>query len=137
MKQTIDLMKPRYRVIADWPSLDEIVIGDIIEGEIFESESLFNTPMHDFPHLFKKLEWWEERKPEDMPGYVKVNSEKTSLFKDSVLKVKLWGKRVSEELYCLIDEDRTKTFADLYKYSPEHFLPATKEEFDNYLKSKS
>lgn len=111
MKQTIDLMKPRYRVIADWPSLDEIVIGDIIEGEIFESESLFNTPMHDFPHLFKKLEWWEDRDESEMPEYVKANK--------GVMKfdIEQWN--------------------DWLAVTKSIFLPATETDYQNYLKSKS
>lgn len=120
MKQTIDLMKSRYRVIADWPSLDEIVIGDIIEGEIFESESLFNTPMHDFPHLFKKLEWWEERKPEDMPRYVahKLGGY-YEVFQWHKNSVGVWRCDVQIALFFIGD-----------------IVPISETEYNSYLKSK-
>lgn len=62
---TEELMKVRYKVIADYPGMDDFYkIGEIIQPRY---------PIHygSYPHIFKKLEWWEERKESDMPQYVK------------------------------------------------------------------
>jgi hypothetical protein len=74
---TEELLKPRYKVIADFPA-STISVGDIIQTnestvayvvEINDHSDKY--AMKDYPHLFKKLAWWEERKVEDMPEYVK------------------------------------------------------------------
>ena len=71
------LLAPRYKVIADYPFCS-CNIGDIIpcyESAVFWGIECNDTSgkvyMSDYPHLFKKLEWWEERKIEEMPEYVK------------------------------------------------------------------
>lgn len=81
---TIDLLKPRYEVVADYPKSD-FAVGEIIllkdnkngvpvyvkaefDGVDFIDVSFFN----DFPHIFKKLKWWERRKDEEMPQYLKL-----------------------------------------------------------------
>ncbi len=74
------LMLPRYKVIADWPG----VAGEVIAGQILTLDDEFVDDLYwvggepftedklkDYPHLFKKLEWWEERSPEEMPKFVK------------------------------------------------------------------
>jgi len=77
-KTEVDLLAPRYKVIADWPGR-EFPIGLIISNyvddiwgdgknyEFRESELWFKK----YPHLFKRLEWWEDIKVEDMPKYMK------------------------------------------------------------------
>lgn len=64
-----DLMKPRWKVIADYPG-NQRYVGEIIDGlpnPLDEQE--LERQMALYPHLFKKLEWWEERKPEELPQY--------------------------------------------------------------------
>lgn len=84
-------MKPRYKLIALWPYCDD-TIGTIFtpypierrvqiicpegpKGTIIPSDkNRCASAFYDqFPHLFKRLEWWEERKPEEMPEYAKPN----------------------------------------------------------------
>lgn len=76
---TEELLKPRYKVIADWPD-NLFNLGDIlIESDIVEDwvqtdnflHGLNKSSVDKYPHLFCRLEWWEERKPEDMPKYIK------------------------------------------------------------------
>lgn len=59
-----ELMKPRFEVIGDYPGLSYNV-GDIIEILIDDSYGIID--MGIYPHLFRKLNWWELRKIEDMP----------------------------------------------------------------------
>jgi hypothetical protein len=89
-----DFLKIRYRVIAGVP-FSKFEIGDtllqmsvIVKPEQKNGELMWRVvgaerfgglsvgiPMikdpENYPHLFKKLEWWEDRKPEQMPQYVK------------------------------------------------------------------
>ena len=64
-----ELMKPRYKVLTPWPPLNNFKEGDIVTPDEF-------TGWHpkDYPLIFRRLEWWEERSPEDMPEYVKYAS---------------------------------------------------------------
>lgn len=61
------LLKPRYKVIADYP-FSAYTVGQIILIHDYNpNKDLFKM----YPHLFKPLQWWEERKESDMPQYVK------------------------------------------------------------------
>jgi hypothetical protein len=65
-----DLMKPRYKVIADYPEPRNhpyYEVGSVIRAITKEDEEYFGK----YQTLFKPLLWWEERKLEDMPEYVK------------------------------------------------------------------
>lgn len=67
-----ELLKPRFEVIADYPD-SEFKVGEIedrdwmkyVNGEDETDGILWK--ISDFPHLFRKLNWWEHRKVEDMP----------------------------------------------------------------------
>lgn len=76
------LLKPRYKVIADWPGnnfydIDEIIIMQVkSNGSYWNGEGscyLTQEQMDKLPHLFRKLHWWEDRKAQDMPKYVRIN----------------------------------------------------------------
>jgi len=70
-KQVEELLKPRYKVIADYPLGRKV--GTILTecGTNLIDEPLFNVGVNStvytaasldkFPALFKKLEWWEDR----------------------------------------------------------------------------
>lgn len=68
-----ELLIPRYKVIADWPN-SIYKIGSILIGK--DNGLYYNGVNHanfinpeNYPHLFRKLEWWEERTPEEMPQF--------------------------------------------------------------------
>lgn len=85
-----ELLKPRYKVIADYPG-SPFWVGSIlifiprfmhrVDGNIESTtySDVFRRGNHfiladeikEYPHLFNPLEWYEDRKPEEMPGYVK------------------------------------------------------------------
>jgi len=74
-KKVEDLLKPRYKVIADYPFCP-FEVGEILyehEGKFYVYEDSGRYPINPeaFPAVFKKLEWWEERKESEMPKYVK------------------------------------------------------------------
>ena len=62
-----ELLKPRYKVIADYPH-SGLTVGEIISG--IHAETL-QDHYNEYPHLFKRLEWFEERTLEEMPQYVR------------------------------------------------------------------
>jgi hypothetical protein len=69
-----ELLKPRYKVIADFPYNTFGEVGSILDrdwGWNGDDENGFKHHISHYPHLFKKLQWWEERKQEGMPEYVK------------------------------------------------------------------
>jgi hypothetical protein len=124
-----ELMKPRYKVIALYPN-SPFKIGEVLElgkdeydawvylydydGVDLWHESYFNS----YPHLFKKLEWWEGLKPEEMPSYVKHkngNIYKVSEYSEGLIGVVIEG----------------GFWAHL-----KNLFPATKEQYEEYIKQK-
>jgi len=78
--------------------------------------------------LFKKLEWWEDRKVEDMPRYVKMigyvkpctdNPEKFELKKGQVFKPEKWGLNSFEVRHWVFAASLT--------------IPATEQEYKTFL----
>jgi len=69
-----ELLKPRYEVVGDAPLLrnkiGEVITCDHPSGQI-ECDFVFQGKVHispdSYPLIFKKLNWWEHRKKEDMP----------------------------------------------------------------------
>ena len=74
-----ELMKPRFECIAAFPYCHEdfnITIGSIITLEnqdteqwynLYKNKRFYDAFYESYPHLFRKLNWWEYRKIEDMP----------------------------------------------------------------------
>src|SRR6478752_5959492 len=124
-----NLLNPRYKVIADYPGCP-FKVGQILEkvkvasGKEFV-RGMFHQP-EDFPANFKKLEWWEERKPEEMPEYVKsIMQEYTYGVKVGVIiKVKEWA-RLCDAMYAI--QSRKE------EYHASCFIPATADDYNTYL----
>lgn len=71
---TEELLRPRYKVIIKAPGCP-FKPGAIIEKHKYASGNWY-IPNYmyepeEFPDVFKRLGWYEERKPEEMPLYVK------------------------------------------------------------------
>jgi predicted transcriptional regulator len=113
-----ELLQPRFKVIANFPDSTRN-IGDIIyvdnKKEKYWSEN-YEKWLSTFPHLFKKLEWFEDRKIEDLPEYLK---DHIGVFK--VLKYNLNAKVV------VIQEDNL--FEEFIEFI-NVFQPSTKEEYE-------
>lgn len=65
-----DLLKERYKVVADYPG-NKFAIGDIITYvrkvaqtyDMWRNQNgveIMYSSFHKYPHLFKKLEWYDE-----------------------------------------------------------------------------
>lgn len=114
-----ELLKPRFKVIADWLGNDCFIVGDIFfDDDIRRTTKKWkNAVFSGFPHLFKKLEWWEERKKSDMPEYAYDNA-----YDNKIGKVI----RVLDRGVCITQKDNLVNWVDCY--------PATKEEYQNQNK---
>jgi hypothetical protein len=74
--QVEKLLQPRYRV-SDmmWPGRPATLKkGAIVHGDDF-FQNYRNIKIADFPHLFTLLQWWEDRKLEELPQFVRVTQE--------------------------------------------------------------
>jgi hypothetical protein len=88
---TEDLMKPRWKVIADYPN-SPYKVGDLVQLtdlgttflctttkewdnanlDIVDNNRYFHIEyLEKWNHLFQKLEWWMHRQESEMPEYVK------------------------------------------------------------------
>lgn len=126
-----ELMKARYKVIADYP-LRYFEIGEIfypadeknycvVEGGYFSSD------LTKYPHLFKKLFWWQEINIDEMPEYVK-DIPTGKIFKPYELKQQ-WGGRAGM-FSAISPEDESDV------YWKKECVPATLEEYNTYIQSK-
>lgn len=137
-----ELLKDRYKVTAEDTSMN-FKVGDILtkcDLPRFEDHWVTNKHLNNrkhnyiykpekYPHLFKKLEWWQEREESDMPGYVKNFAEDGTI--DFVLKVEKYLKFKDLPVY--------PAFEYLWKNEPIPkrmslmcWLPATKEEYEQF-----
>jgi len=122
-----ELLMPRYKVIADYPH-NPYKVGDLLEEftktafkltVTYNGNSMDETQANTYPasaiekmpHLFRKLNWWEERKVEDMPEYVKYHNGSISLL--------------------------TKDMIEAGGIVLEDYLPATEQEYNDYINSIS
>lgn len=111
------LLKPRYKVIADYPSSPEHNIVGFIYEDCTECMCDF---MSKYPHLFKRLDWVDGRSEEELPEYFKRVYEGKTLFYRKIMS-----------------ETGRATYEGLPKGSPPlltylgYGLPTTKEEYEN------
>ena len=96
-----ELMSPRFEVVAEYPKC-EFKKGAILRrikyatNDIFHIDEyapvggLYLSEMEEFPHLFRKMNWWEKRKEEDMPK--KVISKCDNL--DTIYEIESWDMEI-------------------------------------------
>lgn len=106
------LLKPRYKVIGDYPN-SPYKIGHVILSTHCSPLDHYGDYLEKHPHLFKKLEWWEERNVEDMPIYLKGEYDECFTYH----KIEKWNSK----LFAYTDFDSFQgldiTFDDV-KYTP-------------------
>lgn len=126
-----ELMRPRYKVIAGYPS-NQNKVGDIItiQRSTRDQVELVCGWYDKFPHLFKKLEWWEEREIEEMPEYVKVVIDDKPGF---VHKVEGW---VGNNAYGVPMYGFKNRVGYVSPRSVTDLLPATAAEYEQYINQK-
>jgi hypothetical protein len=132
---TEELLKPRYKVIADWPD-SKNKVGDIIEIQTAQTEAAKDLVCgwyNKYPHLFEPLPWWKERKAGDMPRYIKG--------KERIYEVTEWRKDMLGWFYPMnkVDgstKDDTVNFANIeWHFIKDQFLPVSEANYLAYLQT--
>jgi hypothetical protein len=137
---TQELLNPRYKVIADYPDNKDFQLGKIIDFhpwvcaahywehsvEDCQGKRTWLSEYFDkYPHLFRKLEWWEERNENDIQ-YVKYLHEEKNIW--VVLKVNRYAIE-GKYTYAYVYDDKSKIGRIQFEKTD---LPATEEEYNNY-----
>lgn len=113
-----DLLKPRYEVIADYPGSEYpigIVLVEDLPGHFSYQKDGRNwtTRLKDinYPHLFRKMNWWEHRTAEEMPKRVKCMADN----KGDIYDIEEWD---MERLIGWVDK-KERTCCSLLTFKPE------------------
>jgi hypothetical protein len=93
---------------------------------LFNNQKEIDISPLSYPLIFKELQWWENRKVEDMPEYVKCVKSPDNLHRKN-------------EIYYVISyasntECRSKLGTIIL--NTNCYLPATEEEYNQYIKSQ-
>jgi hypothetical protein len=130
-----ELLKPRYKVIADYPGRRETMpIGHVLTLNKWGAgkwwhEYTDDEPIHldegstRFPAILRPLAWWEERDEWEMPEYVKCEGPDMVLKFIDLTKTYQWDEGFPME----------------YEYGSYHiscFIPCTEQEYLNSLTNK-
>jgi hypothetical protein len=108
-----ELMNPRFEIIADYPESFSKV-GDVIECPNFEHDftKMFWIGRNEkYPHLFRKMNWWEKRKANEMPKKVMSLADD----KKDVYEIQEWDMDI---LVGWIDK-KTRECCSLETFKPE------------------
>lgn len=139
IEKVAELLKPRYKVIADYPD-NQLPVGGILikHSHIDDWLRLVGAPHgligiresvpENYPHLFRKLEWWEERQESEMPDFLKYKIYDYGDNKYYIYPVQDWNLKINS-----VKVD--KHIIDLSNYLKDK-LPATKEEYESYFNYK-
>lgn len=136
-------MKPRYKVIAEYPQgfstignfSNPIKTGDILMNILPQQNIVWRKMENGEPTVhtvhnpelyaanFRKMEWWEDRKPEEMPEYVRPTEDAVMEGYSYPVKIAGYHKVYPEWFYCEEYPGATMTL--------ENFLPATEQQYIN------
>jgi len=103
--------------------------GAVFHGEIYRLMNLEVSGHTDYnfsnmPHLFRPMPWWEGRKIEDMPEYVKYGH-------GAVYKIIEWRENKDYGIYAICERGE-----DYPLIMQPNTHPATREEYEEFLKQK-
>lgn len=124
-----ELLKPRWKVIVKYPGSpwkENDILSDWNEEFGFginkDSWERMYNPLN-YPAIFKKLEWWEDRKFEDLPEYVKnADGVYKTYFSIPTKNGSLWEWTVVHP---------TKEFGTEFMFIIDNKMePSTKEEYE-------
>lgn len=134
-----ELLRPRYKVMADFPFNEIFNVGSILsffkttkdgKDEYWyhhdvKHNNFQSTWFDGFPHLFKPLQWWEDRDINDMPEYLKDNGDA------EIFKVREWVDNSMGVIW--LNKNKKMNHTGFHQANAEHFTPATEAEYLDYL----
>ena len=116
-----ELLRRRYKVENLYPECP-YQVDDIL----YEAEKSF---LDNYPYLFRRLHWFEEREIQDMPQYISIDSK--------VWKIKEWRKDIIGHWYPMNEVDAksdSENFSNIsWHFRSTHSKPATEEEYNSYI----
>ena len=127
---TEELLKPRYKVVADFPGcifkVPELLKEGLVHWETINNKQCFKYKgeyiyPHLYPSIFQKLEWWEERDEKDLPKYVRYKGCEMFRFNSPKMSEVLKVDNYQED--CL-NHNKGCDWISLYE-------PATEQEYLN------
>jgi hypothetical protein len=144
-KSVEELLKPRYKVIAGYPGnkfkpgavlipnrVDGTVNNEWVTSDQNDRQCIYGSNLDECPHLFRKMEWFEERIFVDeggeykyveefdlMPQFIKSKST------GNIYKVIWYSVDEFGEINCLVETENGSKFIVL-----ADMLPATQKEFE-------
>lgn len=139
-KYIADLLKPRIKVMKDWPGRKDFEVGQIIT---LDKKFVDGSPMWEiedcqgvrtyimaffemFPAEFKKLQWWEDRENELAGTFIRAGD----LDKRHTC-YKLIEKLPDCEIWKMVCDDREHHYP-----LNGNITPITETEYLNYINSK-
>ena len=136
------LLIPRFKCIAPLPfqpDKDMYKVGDIFtdDGKTVaknqNGDPVYPVVWQEYPHLFKPLEWHEDRAQEDLPEYL-IYQKDFHYSQGTVVQAKKyeWEWRGK----CWWFNDGRQASVSLALRCVKDYLPATHEEYESYLKEK-
>ncbi len=119
-----ELLKPRFEVIADYPN-SGYEIGEIIECKKPLTDEEFVNAFLEYPHLFKKIQWWEKRQKHEMPKYLKHTLSEGDT---SYHEVSNWN--LSNPKFIEWNNADKSDFGDLGIWGADYnYMPCSQEEY--------
>lgn len=120
------LLKKRFKAIAPYPfsyyEVDSILLFEFYhakDGIVYFAE---------YPHLFRELQWYEERAEGDMPEYLKcIKTPDQIHFKNECFKVKWYEKPLHTTI--------AKSERGAIVISTNCYVPITEQEYNTYNQS--
>ena len=109
-----ELLIPRFEVMVDYPS-NQRVVGAILELPDFDNDftkHLWVKEKERYPHIFRRLNWWEGRTEEQMPKKVMSMADD----KREVFEIQGWDMEI---MVGWIDEKRREC-CSLLSWNPEY-----------------
>ncbi len=144
---TEELLKPRYLAVGTgdnhYPDSpfnvrDAIELDKIDKGKPSTNwqyqyvrhdgvYTMYQSEFDEYPHLFKKLEWWEERTQKEIDDVFYVKSKSGNSFRKTY-KIDTRTKKIT---LFKIEEDGLTTVTIL-----DNWLPATQSEYEQFKKTQ-
>lgn len=140
--QIENLLRPRYKIIAPIPFKEEEdfwKVGEILDrdwGWHGDDEDGFKYHISDYPHLFKKLEWWEERAIEEMPECIIFSKDYCNFKKGQVFKTENWNKQHDAAGFCIGFITGPGKYDKCAVPASCGIQPATLAEYEQYINQK-
>lgn len=135
-----ELLKERYKMIADYPG-SPCYVGDIltfegskivemfVNGQNADADFIIAAEIIKYPHLFRKMEWWEERKESEMPLFLKDIGD------GEIFKVREWLR--NDEAVIHLNDNKKQNHTGFHQASAHHFLPSDESEYNQYIQKQA